>query len=159
MCNRLPQLDTFKGKEQVLQRPRSLLLLSGQSPIQRMLVREPVLNGHRPPLALLAGQPEKVLTGRFIQCRLLLQQFYATVVFKSGCKYIDADCLSRAPFNFAPASADDDDYECFLGAVILNEIPALQQDNPELRSLIEHLEGRGSTVPRLFSRALPNFVR
>ncbi|KAM7307592.1 DDE-type integrase/transposase/recombinase [Ixodes scapularis] len=34
----------------------------------------------------------------------------------------------------------------------------LQRDDPELRAPIEHLEGRGSTVPRAFSRALPTFA-
>ncbi|KAM7290794.1 DDE-type integrase/transposase/recombinase [Ixodes scapularis] len=40
----------------------------------------------------------------------------------------------------------------------LDDMARRQRDDPELRALIEHLEGRGATVPRVFSRAPPTFV-
>ncbi|KAM7284469.1 DDE-type integrase/transposase/recombinase [Ixodes scapularis] len=81
-----------------------------------------------------------------------------TVVYKSGRKHSDADCLSRAPVETPSGSSDDDDDECFLGAVNTDDMARRQRDDPELRALIEHLEGRGDTVPRVFSRALPTFA-
>ncbi|KAM7297650.1 uncharacterized protein ISCGN_022801 [Ixodes scapularis] len=81
-----------------------------------------------------------------------------TVVYKSGRKHSDADCLSRAPVETPSGSSDDEDDECFLGAVNTDDMARRQRDDPELRALIEHLEGRGGAVPRVFSRALPTFV-
>lgn len=69
----------------------------------------------------------KDLSGRLTQS-LRLQEFDMAVLYKSGSKRSDADCQSRAPVNSAPDSANDDDDECLLGAVPLNEIMALQGD-------------------------------
>ncbi|KAM7290480.1 DDE-type integrase/transposase/recombinase [Ixodes scapularis] len=80
-----------------------------------------------------------------------------TVVYKSGRKHNDADCLSRAPVEAGPACTKEDDDECFLGALDVSDMAALQRDDPELRALIEHLEGQGSAVPRGFVRTLPTF--
>ena len=63
-----------------------------------------------------------------------------TVVYKSGRKHSDADCLSRAPVETPSGSSDDDDDECFLGAVNTDDMARRQRDEPELRALIEHLE-------------------
>ncbi|CAN7991601.1 unnamed protein product, partial [Ixodes hexagonus] len=41
---------------------------------------------------------------------------------------------------------DDDDDVGFLGVLNVNDMAKLQRDDPELRALIDHLEGRGSTV-------------
>ncbi|KAM7296981.1 retrovirus-related Pol polyprotein from transposon 17.6, partial [Ixodes scapularis] len=97
-------------------------------------------------------------SGRLARWSLRLQEFNMTVVYKSGRKHSDADCLSRAPVETPSGSSDDDDDECFLGAVNTDDMARRQRDDPELRALIEHLEGRGSTVPRVFSRALPTFA-
>ncbi|KAM7294021.1 uncharacterized protein ISCGN_023568 [Ixodes scapularis] len=80
-----------------------------------------------------------------------------TVVYKSGRKHNDADCLSRAPVEAGPSCTKEDDDECFLGALDVSDMAALQRDDPELRALIEHLEGQGSAVPRGFVRTLPTF--
>ena len=97
-------------------------------------------------------------SGRLARWSLRLQEFNMTVVYKSGRKHSDADCLSRAPVETPSGCSDDNDDECFLGAVNTDNMARRQRDDPELRALIEHLEGRGGTVPRVFSRALPTFV-
>lgn len=68
-----------------------------------------------------------------------------TGVYKSDWRH--ADCLSRAPVKAEPASTDDYD-ECCFGAVNVSDLAALERADPELRVLIEHLEG--TTVPRVF---------
>ncbi|KAM7289580.1 Retrovirus-related Pol polyprotein from transposon 17.6 [Ixodes scapularis] len=100
----------------------------------------------------------KDLSGRLARWSLRLQEFNMTVVYKSGRKHSDADCLSRAPVETPSGSSDDDDDECFLGAVNTDDMARRQRDYPDLRALMEHLEGRVSTVPRVFSRALPTFA-
>ncbi|KAM7287669.1 WAS/WASL-interacting protein family member 2-like [Ixodes scapularis] len=80
------------------------------------------------------------------------------VVYKSSRKHSDADCLSRAPVETPSGSSDDDEDECFLGPVTTDDLARRQQNDPELRILIEHLEGRGSIVPRVFARVLPIFA-
>ena len=98
-------------------------------------------------------------SGRLARWSLRLQEYDVTVVYKSGRKHSDADCLSRAPVESATGCAkDDDDDDRFLGAVSANDMAALQRDDPELRALIDHLEGRGGTIPRSFSRVLPTFA-
>ncbi|KAM7313608.1 Transposon Ty3-I Gag-Pol polyprotein [Ixodes scapularis] len=97
-------------------------------------------------------------SGRLARWSLRLQEFNMTVVYKSGRKHSDADCLSRAPVETPSDSSDDDDDEFFLGAVNTDDMARRQRDDPELRALIEHLEGRGSAIPRVFSRALPTFA-
>ncbi|KAM7306618.1 uncharacterized protein ISCGN_010321 [Ixodes scapularis] len=72
-------------------------------------------------------------------------------------KHNDADCLSRAPVEASPASIDDDDDEYFLGGQDVTNMAVHLRDNPEVRALIEHVKGQGSTVPRAFVRTLPTF--
>lgn len=69
------------------------------------------------------------------------------VVYKSGRKHSDADCLSRAPVEPATgwAKDSDDDYP-FLGAVIVNVIAGLLRDDQKLRAFIDHLEGHSTCV-------------
>ncbi|KAM7306521.1 Transposon Tf2-6 polyprotein [Ixodes scapularis] len=97
-------------------------------------------------------------SGRLARWSLRLQEFDVTIVHKSGRKHNDADCLSRAPVESPPDSTDDDDDARFLGAVTDIDMGALQRDDPELRAVIDHLEGQGSSVPRVLARDLPSFV-
>ena len=97
-------------------------------------------------------------SGRLALWGLRLQEFDLTIVHKSGRKHNDADCLSRAPVESPPAGTDDDDDARFLGAVNATDMGALQRDDPELRAVIGQLEGRGSSVSRVFARDLSSFV-
>ena len=97
-------------------------------------------------------------SGRLARWSLRLQEFDVTIVHKSGRKHNDADCLSRAPVESPPDSTDDDDDARFLGAVTDTDMGALQRDDPELRAVIDNLEGKGSSVPQVLARDLSSFV-
>ena len=66
-------------------------------------------------------------SGRLARWSLRLQEFDMTSVHKSCRKHSDADCLSRAPVESATAGSNDDDDECFLVAVNVNDMAALQR--------------------------------
>lgn len=79
--------------------------------------------------------------------------------YKSGRKHSDADCLSRAPVELASERTNDADEEnVFLCAVNAENITEFQRYDPEPPALIEHMDGRHTTVPRFSLRALPSFV-
>ncbi|KAM7303474.1 retrovirus-related Pol polyprotein from transposon 17.6 [Ixodes scapularis] len=66
--------------------------------------------------------------GRLARWRLRLQEFGMTVMYKSSRKHNDADCLSRAPVEAGPACTNGNDDECFLGALNVSDMTALQRD-------------------------------
>lgn len=67
--------------------------------------------------------------------------------------------MSSATVQSPATCADDDDAdEVYIGAISYNDMVYLQRYNLELRSLIDHLEARESTVPRTFSRNLVRIV-
>lgn len=78
-----------------------------------------------------------------------------TIVYKSGRLHSDADCLSRAPVEAADTNYEDDDV--FVGAVDIIAMSEKQRQDPELRLLIDYLEGHTSVVPKDFARSLPSF--
>lgn len=82
------------------------------------------------------------------------------VVYKSGRKHGAADCLSREPVKLAPERTGNNDGvdDVFLSAVNISDIAALQRKHFELRALIEHLEGQGNVVPRVFVGVLTVFA-
>lgn len=93
-------------------------------------------------------------SGRLARWSLRLQEFDITVVYKSGRQHSDADCLSRAPVT----PADDEEYDIpFLGAVNTTTMSQKQREDPELRPLIDFLEGQTSSVPKAFTRGLSSF--
>lgn len=94
-------------------------------------------------------------SGRLARWSLRLQEFDVTIVYKSGRKHTDADCLSRAPVGSATTSLDEDDI--LLSAMSATDLAQLQRDDLELRPLIEYLEGRTSCIPRNFARSLASF--
>lgn len=116
------------------------------------------------------GRPFKVVTdhhalcwlanlkdpsGRLGRWSLRLQEFDVTVVYKSGRKHSDADCLSRAPVDPPPQDSDED--SAFFGIVTESALAAQQRADPDLRVMIDYLEGRNAAVPRSFKRNLPAF--
>lgn len=84
-----------------------------------------------------------------------LQEFDATVVYKSGRKHEDADTLSRAPTHVVSEGAEDDDG--FLGAISSSDLSSRQRDDAEIRPIIDHLEGHGTAIPRHLSCSLTSF--
>lgn len=98
-------------------------------------------------------------SGRLARWSLRLQEYDITVVYKSGRKHSDADCLSRAPLDStASTSAEDGQDFPFVGAVTLSQMAQHQQSDPELVLLIRHLNGEPVDVPRVFSRSLSSFI-
>lgn len=78
---------------------------------------------------------------------LRLQAHDITVVYKSGHKHDDANCLSRAPVE-SSSSDQKLDYP-FLGALNVSKMARLQRMNPELFLLIRYLEGQQIEVARV----------
>lgn len=95
-------------------------------------------------------------SGRLARWSLRLQEYDITVVYKSGRKHSDADCLSRAPVDAAPPDREDDDFP-FLAVVTTTDMAQRQRADPGLRPLIEHLEGLDVAVPRAFARGLSSY--
>lgn len=93
-------------------------------------------------------------SGRLARWSLRLQEFDFTVAYKSGKRHADADCLSRSPVETA---AQDDDDTVFLGLVDTADLSRQQRDDIELLPLIDYLEGRTNSVPRLFTRGLASY--
>lgn len=84
-------------------------------------------------------------SGRLARWSLRLQEYDITVVYKSGLKHNDADCLSRAPIESTSLEYEQD--FPFLGALNTAEMAHHQRTDPELLLLIEYLEGRQVKVP------------
>ncbi|KAK8777518.1 hypothetical protein V5799_029140 [Amblyomma americanum] len=93
-------------------------------------------------------------SGRLARWSLRLQEFDVTVVYKSGRKHTDADCLSRAPVDAPPL---DDDEDAFLGPISASSFAQQQRSDPNLKGLIEYLEGKVSSPPASFKRGLSSF--
>lgn len=94
-------------------------------------------------------------TGRLARWSLRLQEFDVTIVHKSGKRHTDADCLSRSPVEPATLAAEDE--TAFLGVLDTSAFAQQQRDDPELLGLINFLDGRTQTAPKIFARALSSF--
>lgn len=93
-------------------------------------------------------------SGRLARWSLRLQEFDITMVYKSGKRHTDADCLSRSPIESAAAF---DEETAFLGILDTSTIADHQHDDPELLGLINYLEGRSQNAPKAFTRGLSSF--
>ena len=63
--------------------------------------------------------------------------------------------MSRAPVE--PPPQDDQDDDTFLGPISADEFAEQQRADPELRSLVDYLEGKTVIVPKVFRRGLASF--
>ncbi|UYV63435.1 hypothetical protein LAZ67_2004061 [Cordylochernes scorpioides] len=84
-------------------------------------------------LCWLAGLKDP--SGRLARWALRLQEFDITVVYKSGRKHKDADCLSRNP---VPEEQED-----FPNIISIIDIRAEQSRDPNLAKIIEKIEQTG----------------
>lgn len=96
-------------------------------------------------------------SGRLARWSLRLQEFDMTVVYKSGKRHSDADCLSRAPVGNAPADDDDVDDGPLIGVLSAATISEQQQEDQELLPVIDFLQGKANRPPKSFIRGLPTF--
>lgn len=80
-----------------------------------------------------------------------------TIVYKSGKRHSDADCLSRAPVDPFPADDDDSDDTALIGVLDVSTISEQQRKDAELRPLLDFVQGRTTTVPKMFARGLSSF--
>lgn len=94
-------------------------------------------------------------SGRLARWSLRLQEYDVTVVYKSGKKHSDADCLSRAPILTGENEMEED--FPFVGVVHTADMALYQQQDADLRPLIEQLRGESTTLPRLFLRGLASY--
>ncbi|XP_037515543.1 uncharacterized protein LOC119391974 [Rhipicephalus sanguineus] len=119
----------------------------------------------------LYGRPFKVVTdhhalcwlanlkdpsGRLARWSLRLQEFDVKVVYTSGRRHSDADCLSRAPVG-APRNDDDDD--AFLGPISSSTFAQQQRSDPTLQQLIKYIEGKASMPPAPFKPSEKKFCK
>ncbi|XP_072143827.1 retrovirus-related Pol polyprotein from transposon 412 isoform X2 [Dermacentor andersoni] len=95
-------------------------------------------------------------SGRLARWSLRLQEYDITVTYKSGRKHSDADCLSRAPID--PPPQDDEDDDAFLRIISAEDFAEQQRADPELKGLVDYLEGHTDVVPRAFKRGLSSFT-
>ncbi|UYV78935.1 hypothetical protein LAZ67_17000317, partial [Cordylochernes scorpioides] len=78
-------------------------------------------------LCWLVGQKDP--SGRLARWALKLQEFDVTVIYKSGRKHKDADCLSRSPLENDPPSA----------VMSLTNVDKEQTKDPDLAKIIDNL--------------------
>ncbi|UYV66976.1 hypothetical protein LAZ67_4003508, partial [Cordylochernes scorpioides] len=78
-------------------------------------------------LCWLVGQKDP--SGRLARWALKLQEFDVTVIYKSGRKHKDADCLSRSPLENDPPSA----------VMSLTNVDIEQTKDPDLAKIIDNL--------------------
>lgn len=89
---------------------------------------------------------------RLVRWSLRLQEFDITVTYKSGRQHSDADCLSRAPVD--PPADEIPDEAILLNAISTECLAERQSADPELRHIMDYLNGACTTAPRAFKRAL-----
>ncbi|UYV76601.1 hypothetical protein LAZ67_14001425, partial [Cordylochernes scorpioides] len=79
-------------------------------------------------------------TGRLARWALKLQEYNVTVVYKSGRKHQDADCLSRNPLQLESEEAYNDEDDDIPSITALTCFEAEQRKDPKICKLIEETE-------------------
>ncbi|UYV70147.1 hypothetical protein LAZ67_7001968, partial [Cordylochernes scorpioides] len=83
-------------------------------------------------------------TGRLARWALKLQEYNVTVVYKSGRKHQDADCLSRNPLQLESEEAYNDEDDDIPSITALTCFEAEQRKDPKISKLIEETERFGA---------------
>ncbi|UYV64787.1 hypothetical protein LAZ67_3001966, partial [Cordylochernes scorpioides] len=83
-------------------------------------------------------------TGRLARWALKLQEYNVTVVYKSGRKHQDADCLSRNPLQLKSEEAYNDEDDDIPSITALTCFEAEQRKDPKICKLIEETERFGA---------------
>ncbi|UYV69112.1 hypothetical protein LAZ67_6002474, partial [Cordylochernes scorpioides] len=83
-------------------------------------------------------------TGRLVRWALKLQEYNVTVVYKSGRKHQDADCLSRNPLQLESEEAYNDEDDDIPSITALTCFEAEQRKDPKISKLIEETERFGA---------------
>ncbi|UYV76975.1 hypothetical protein LAZ67_14002656 [Cordylochernes scorpioides] len=83
-------------------------------------------------------------TGRLARWALKLQEYNVTVVYKSGRKHQDADCLSRNPLQLESEEAYNDEDDDIPSITALTCFEAEQRKDPKICKLIEETERFGA---------------
>ncbi|UYV79319.1 RRM1 [Cordylochernes scorpioides] len=83
-------------------------------------------------------------TGRLARWALKLQEYNVTVVYKSGRKHQDADCLSRNPLQLELEEAYNDEDDDISSITALTCFEAEQRKDPKISKLIEETERFGA---------------
>ncbi|UYV85023.1 hypothetical protein LAZ67_X004325 [Cordylochernes scorpioides] len=79
-------------------------------------------------------------TGRLARWALKLQEYNVTVVYKSGRKHQDADCLSRNPLQLESEEAYNDEDDDIPSITALTCFEAEQRKDPKINKLIDETE-------------------
>ncbi|UYV71143.1 hypothetical protein LAZ67_8001868, partial [Cordylochernes scorpioides] len=79
-------------------------------------------------------------TGRLARWALKLQEYNVTVVYKSGRKHQDADCLSRNPLQLELEEAYNDEDDDIPSITALTCFEAEQRKDPKINKLIDETE-------------------
>ncbi|UYV78077.1 hypothetical protein LAZ67_16000034, partial [Cordylochernes scorpioides] len=79
-------------------------------------------------------------TGRLSRWALKLQEYNVTVVYKSGRKHQDADCLSRNPLQLESEEAYNDEDDDIPSITALTCFEAEQRKDPKINKLIDETE-------------------
>lgn len=91
--------------------------------------------------------------GRLIRWSLLLQEFNLTLRHRPGARNMNADALSRLPYDPAP----DHEEELPVFVISAENIPKLQMEDPFLRPIILHLQGSSKTAGKKMKRVAKPF--
>lgn len=93
--------------------------------------------------------------GRLIRWSLLLQEFDITLRHRPGARNANADALSRLPFD--PPSENQDEIPVFFAEGQRANIRSMQEADPFLKPIMEHLRQPETPVARRIKRAARAF--